>query len=311
MSRPTPARHEAVMAALLRQTGNRPSPLSDWLVRRENAYYDGAGQHWDRGLICYAAARDAVCWQLRRTESEAWQLLEASVRNPERTTQQLNTSLPPPATQPITNHNTSAVDFPEAETTSKAYLADVPTVEIPLRAIKLSKDVPNFKRGADPDTGIVPGQELKGDYKRVGTGAIVVWVRLNDNIEALTGRHRKHLAVRCGEKTIPAQVVYEALGFTREMAVKLAAEANIRDGQGITEDYAHYFKHSRQLTGEQADADGLLARPKGKAGWDLARNASENVYAAWVNVRLHPTGWQETQWEILFDILGPPRLNTL
>jgi hypothetical protein len=63
---------------MLRQTGDRPGLLAAWLVRRENAYYDGPGQHWDCGLICYAATRDAACWQLSRGESEIWQFLEAT-----------------------------------------------------------------------------------------------------------------------------------------------------------------------------------------------------------------------------------------
>lgn len=53
-------------------------PLVAWLLRRENAYYDGPGRTWDCGLICYAVARDAACWQLSRVESEVWQFLEAT-----------------------------------------------------------------------------------------------------------------------------------------------------------------------------------------------------------------------------------------
>jgi len=73
--RPTPAKRETVIAYLLRQTGDRPGPLSAWLLRRENAYYDGPGRMWDCGLICYAAARDAACWQLNRGEADVLELL--------------------------------------------------------------------------------------------------------------------------------------------------------------------------------------------------------------------------------------------
>lgn len=31
---------------------------------------------WDRPLLAYAAARDAACWQLDRTEVKVWSLLE-------------------------------------------------------------------------------------------------------------------------------------------------------------------------------------------------------------------------------------------
>lgn len=78
MPQPAPARREAVIGFLLRQTADRPGPLAAWLVRRENAYFDCPGRTWDCGLICYAAGRDAGCWQLNRSESELWGFLEAT-----------------------------------------------------------------------------------------------------------------------------------------------------------------------------------------------------------------------------------------
>ena len=63
---------------MLRQGCDRPGVLTAWLGRRETAYYDGPGRHWDCGLICYAAARDTACWQLSRTESEVWQFLNGA-----------------------------------------------------------------------------------------------------------------------------------------------------------------------------------------------------------------------------------------
>lgn len=74
---PTPAHREAVIRYLLRQTGDRPGPLAKWLVSRENTYFEGPGRHWDCGLHAYAAARDAACWQLNRSEMDVWVFLEA------------------------------------------------------------------------------------------------------------------------------------------------------------------------------------------------------------------------------------------
>jgi hypothetical protein len=73
--RPTPFNRERVIAYLRRQTADRPGPLSAWLALREAAYYDGPGARWDCGLLAYAAARDAACWQLQRTEGEVWETL--------------------------------------------------------------------------------------------------------------------------------------------------------------------------------------------------------------------------------------------
>lgn len=78
MPRPTPENRERVIAYLLWQGCDRPGPLTAWLVRRENTYYEGVGSKWDCSLICYAAARDAACWQLNRSEEELWDFLAAS-----------------------------------------------------------------------------------------------------------------------------------------------------------------------------------------------------------------------------------------
>ncbi len=34
------------------------------------------GSTWDKPLLSYAAARDAACWQLTRSEPTVWSLLE-------------------------------------------------------------------------------------------------------------------------------------------------------------------------------------------------------------------------------------------
>lgn len=74
--RPSPYCREEMLAYLRRQTGDRPGPLTSWLVERETAYYDGPGKHWPCGLLAYSAARDAACWQLNRPEFKVWELLE-------------------------------------------------------------------------------------------------------------------------------------------------------------------------------------------------------------------------------------------
>ena len=71
---PTPARRKLVIAYLSRQCGDRQ--LREWLTRRKAAYYETSFKIWDSGLLTYAAARDAACWQLDRPEAELWSLLE-------------------------------------------------------------------------------------------------------------------------------------------------------------------------------------------------------------------------------------------
>ncbi len=172
--------------------------------------------------------------------------------------------------------------FPEVEATTG--IADTkahPTVEVPVTEITTSPDVPNFKADADPETGIVPGERLTGTFQRIGTAPIVLWERLNGRKEIVTGRHRLDLARRTGEKTIPAQIMRETDGFTKGEALIFDAESNIRDGQGSVEDYAHYFKNTPALTEAEARTRGLLSRAKGTDGWQLGKNAADDLYSLW------------------------------
>ncbi len=168
-----------------------------------------------------------------------------------------------------------------AETTT-ALGPEFAVQELPLDRLKLSRDVPNFKAGAD-ESGVV--DPLAGKYQRLGTAPIVVWERTNGALEIITGRHRADLARRSGESTIPAQVVREASGFTREMALTFDAESNIRDNQGSAKDYANYFRHS-ETTFEEASSRGLLARDKGRAGFDIGKFAGDDLYAVFTDGKI-------------------------
>jgi hypothetical protein len=166
-----------------------------------------------------------------------------------------------------------------AETSTALDLAQFEPVNIPLDQLQLSKDVPNFKRDTDPETGTVRGEELQGKFERRGLAPIIVWERTDGRLEIITGRHRFDLAKRAGEKTIPSQIVREADGFTQQDALIIDAESNIRDGQGSVTDYATYFRNS---TTTEADAreGGLLSRTKGRSGWALGRLAGDDLYSA-------------------------------
>lgn len=159
-------------------------------------------------------------------------------------------------------------------------VADNEIVEVPLGDLSLSEEVPQFKSGAD-ERGIV--KPLEGKFDRRGAGPIQVWRRADGKLEIISGRHRFDLAKRSGEETIPAQIYDEAKGFDAKQAAMLDAELNIRDEQGSVSDYANYFRNSG-ITEEEAVAKGLLGRAKGKAGFSIGKNASDDLYA------LHQSG---------------------
>ncbi len=152
--------------------------------------------------------------------------------------------------------------------------------DVPIAELRLSKDVPNFKENADKATGIVQGEQLKGGFDELGTAPIVVWERLNGDKEVITGRHRFDLAKRTpGKKTIKAHVVKEADGFTKEQAMVVDAEQNIKDEKGTVKDYARYFRAQRQLDERTARERGLLSRSKQNTGWILGKNASGELFS--------------------------------
>ena len=163
-----------------------------------------------------------------------------------------------------------------------ADLQGLQTVEVPVDQLKLSADVPQFKRGAIG--GIV--KPLEGKFDKTGVGPIQVWKRLNGDLEVISGRHRWDLAKRSGIATIPAQVHEESQGFTAKQAATLDAELNIRDEQGSVADFAVFFRNS-ELTEEEAKAKGYLQRVKGQQGWIIGTKASEDVFAAHQAARIN------------------------
>ena len=192
-----------------------------------------------------------------------------------------------PAQQPIAPQGATAaaeraqedMEATEEQSTTGLDQGAYPVAEVPLDQISLSKDVPQFKEDASA-AGVV--EKLGGSYERLGTAPIVLWKRINGKLEVITGRHRLDLARRTGETTIPSQTVSEADGFTKERAIIFDAEANIRDGQGSLRDYAHFFR-STPYTLAGAETRGLVSRGKSKLGFDIGRNASDDLYTLWRN----------------------------
>ena len=113
-----------------------------------------------------------------------------------------------------------------------------------------------------------------------------MWIRSNGKAEVISGRHRFDLAKRTGEKTIPAQVVRESDGFTKAMAMTADAELNIRDGQGEVKDYANYFK-ATNMERSEAEERGLLSRVKGRSGWTIGTQASEELFTLFANGKIN------------------------
>ena len=70
--RPAPVNARRVVDYIVRQIDGTDA-LCEWCLRREGAYWDLHG--WPHEDCCYAASRDAACWQLGRDERGVWELL--------------------------------------------------------------------------------------------------------------------------------------------------------------------------------------------------------------------------------------------
>ena len=151
------------------------------------------------------------------------------------------------------------------------------TVEAPIKDLKMSKDVPQFKSGASAATGVV--EPLGGKFERTGVAPIQLWERNNGDLEVISGRHRLDLAKRSGEKTIPSQIHRESEGFDVNKAASLDALLNIREGQGKVKDYVTYFQRPG-YTAQEAESSGVLARSTGQRAYSIATNGSSDLIAA-------------------------------
>jgi len=153
--------------------------------------------------------------------------------------------------------------------------------EVPVSALKLSEDVPQFKSDAN-QSGVVQSSKLEGKFDRRLASPVQVWERNDGSLEVISGRHRLDLAQRSGEKTIPAQIYKESEGFDADKARMLDIELNVKDGRGKVKDYVSFFKEFG-LPKDQARAEGLLNTAIGRQAYEIADAGSPSLIAAHFN----------------------------
>ena len=188
-----------------------------------------------------------------------------------------------PGALQVSKHPVSKTEVPIVEDPSNpqapAVSPTMPVEEVPVGIIKHDPEIAQFKEGANAE-GIVPGQEIGGDYVRNPAKPIVLWKKKDGTTVIVTGRNRLWKAKQSGEKTIPANIFKESDGHTAEAMRNLDVAENIRDNQGSVTDYARHFKNNPGLDEKLARKNGLLARAPGQRGFQIGKNASEDLYAA-------------------------------
>ena len=189
---------------------------------------------------------------------------------------------PPPEPPPVVQREETPIQREEEIAVTPVnppvgeHKTTLPVLEIPVKNLKLSTDVPQFKKNAN-EKGVV--EPLQGEFDRRGMGPLQVWERLNGDQEVISGRHRFDLAQRTEQETVPVQIYKESEGFDARQAAMLDAELNIRDNQGKVPDYVQYFRGTN-YTPAEAESRGLLARAAGRRGYAIATNGSEDLIAS-------------------------------
>lgn len=156
---------------------------------------------------------------------------------------------------------------------------------LPATSIKTGDGrIVQFKEDADPKTGIVPGNELEGEYDERTAGLPVVMHFEDGHYETVTGRHRIHLAQQQGIDINVMVLEHGEDGKPGTVSIAEAeaidAKANIKDGKGTMKDYIKFFKHAN-MTREQAEKEGLLGKKtQGRKAFALYHDATPELSSA-------------------------------
>lgn len=164
-------------------------------------------------------------------------------------------------------------------------------MEIPLDKLVVQKDVPNFKAGVNPKTGVALGKEPQpGERWDPNSGGAVTVLEKdvtgNGEMEIISGRHRFAIAQGDPNKnSMMAVVIRESEGTNFEKAKSLDAQLNIRDDKGEVSDFARFFEKT-SVPLERAKRSGLLRYQKGQQGYAIGTLGTDETRAAFNSGRL-------------------------
>ena len=152
---------------------------------------------------------------------------------------------------------------------------------VPVAAVNVDAQRFQFKSNTSKSSGVDESNKLGGDWDPRTAGNLYLWQDKNGKIYVVNGHHRLELAQRNNVENINAIIDREADGVTAEQARRNGVLINIRDGQGDIRDYAAFVR-SEKLSEEEAKAQGVTARSKGRAGYTLGKSG-DTLYEAYRN----------------------------
>jgi len=147
--------------------------------------------------------------------------------------------------------------------------------------LTLCPDVPQFKQGADEQTGVV--NPIVGAWQR-NAAPISVWRRKDGALQVISGRHRFNA---CTDEDINCTVYDEAAGFDLDWAQTHDVENNIREGQASLFEIARYVSRKR-LTKEEAVERGIFRKGQSRRGVELGLYGCSDLLDALGNELVSP-----------------------
>lgn len=147
--------------------------------------------------------------------------------------------------------------------------------------LTLCPDIPQFKQGADEQTGVV--NPIVGAWQR-NAAPISVWRRKDGALQVISGRHRFNA---CTDEDINCTVYDEAAGFDLDWAQTHDVENNIRDGQTSLFEIARYVSRKR-LTKEEAVERGIFRKGQSRRGVELGLYGCSDLLDALGNELVSP-----------------------
>ena len=151
--------------------------------------------------------------------------------------------------------------------------------------LKDSIEIQQVKVGNKGKHGVT--NELVGDFQ-LSAPPIIVWRRLNGDLEVISGRHRYALAEKCNVEYMRADVYQESDVFDARWARLMDYENNMRDDQA-DEKTAFIYVRETGFTDEELNRKGLLrSRTKSKRGAMIARYAREELATRFMNDAVTP-----------------------
>jgi hypothetical protein len=152
---------------------------------------------------------------------------------------------------------------------------------VPVSAINVDAKRFQFKSNTSKTSGVDEANKLGGNWDPRTAGNLYLWEDKDGKIFVVNGHHRLELAQRTGVENINAIIDRESDGVTAEQARRNGVLINIRDGQGEVRDYASFVR-SEKLSEDEAKAQGVTARQKGRAGFLLGKSG-DILYEAYIN----------------------------